>query len=145
MTSERYAYILTVDEKYWSRLCKRKQNDLQTHVFIRKSQVAPKNAQQLLFYVTKKSQILGVADFVERLKGNYLDLWEKFGDESCFDSIEEYKGFSEGRDMMTFIRFSNLKEIANPASKEELAKTLGSLSRFRLGRYLDKQTAMALV
>ena len=145
MTDERYAYILTVDEKYWNRLCKRNQNALGTHVFIRKSQVAPKHVQQLLFYVTKKSQILGVADFAERLKGNYLDLWEKFGDESCFDSIEEYKGFVDGRDMMTFIRFSNLKEIANPASKEELAKILGSLSRFRLGKYLDKQTALQLV
>lgn len=145
MTNERYAYILTVDEKYWNRLCKRNKNALQTHVFIRKSQVAPKKVQKLLFYVTKKSQILGVADFTERLKGNYLDLWEKFGDESCFDSIEEYKGFVDDRDMMTFIRFSNLKEIANPASKEELAKTLGSLSRFRLGKYLDKQTAMQIV
>jgi len=145
MTNERYAYILTVDEKYWNRLCKRNKNATQTHAFIRKSQVAPKQTQQLLFYVTKKSQILGAADFVERLKGNYLDLWEKFGDESCFNSIEEYKAFVDGRDMMTFIRFSNLKEIANPASKEELTKIMGSLYRFRLGRYLDKQTTMQLV
>jgi predicted transcriptional regulator len=145
MASERYAYILTVDEKYWNRLCQRNSAVLGTHVFIRKSQVAPKNAQQLLFYVTKKHQVLGAADFVERLTGNYMELWEKFGGESCFSSLDEYKAFADGRDMMTFIRFSNLKEISNPASKEELAKILGSLYRFRLGKYLDKETALQLV
>jgi predicted transcriptional regulator len=145
MASERYAYILTVDEKYWKRLCKRNKIALRTHVFIRKSQVAPKHAQQLLFYVTKKSQVLGVADFVERLKGNYLEMWEKFGTDSCFESFEEYKSFVDSRDRMTFIRFSNLREIANPASKEELANIFGSLSHLRLGKYLDKQTALQIV
>jgi predicted transcriptional regulator len=145
MTSERHAYILTVDEKYWKRLCQKNKASLGTHVFIRKSQVAPKNAQQLLFYVTRKKQVLGTADFVERLTGKYAELWEKFGSESCFESFDEYKGFVDGRDMMTFIRFSNFKEIAEPEPKEELAKVLGSLHRFSLGKYLDKETAMQLV
>jgi predicted transcriptional regulator len=145
MASERYAYILTVDEKYWNRLCQKNKAALGTHVFIRKSQVAPKNAQQLLFYVTRKKQVLGVSDFVERLTGNHVELWEKFGSESCFESFDEYKGFVDGREMMTFIRFSNFKEIADPEPKEELAKVLGSLHRFSLGKYLDKETAMQLV
>ncbi len=143
MANERYAYILTVDEKYWSRLRKRKQAS--AHVFIRKNQVAPKQTQRLLFYVTKKSQILGTADFIERLKGNHLDLWERFGSESCFESLDEYNAFTDGRERMTFIRFSNFQEIANPLSKEELADTLGSLYRFRLGKYLDREAAMQLV
>jgi hypothetical protein len=46
---------------------------------------------------------------------------------------------------MTFIRFTNFKEIANPAPKEVLAKILGSLVRFRLGRYLDRITVTQLV
>jgi predicted transcriptional regulator len=145
MASERYAYILTVDEKYWNRLRQRNQAVRGTNVFIRKSQVAPKSARQLLFYVTKKRQVLGVADFVERLTGNYLELWEKFGGESCFSSLDEYKAFADGRERMTFIRFSNLEEIANPASKEELAKILGSLYRFRLGKYLNRETSLQLV
>ena len=114
-------------------------------MFIRRNQVAPKNASQLLFYVTKKHQVLGVADFVERLTGDCMELWEKFGGESCFESLDEYKGFVDGRDKMTFIRFRNLQEIAHPASKEELAKILGSLYRFRLGKYLDRETAQQLV
>ncbi len=145
MASENYAYILTVDEKYWSRLCQRNKETLGTHVFIRKSRVAPKQAQRLLFYVTRKSQILGAADFVERLTGNYQELWRQFGGESCFESFDEYNGFVDGRGRVTFIRFSNLKEIANPVPKEELAKILGSLSRFRLGRYLERETALQLV
>jgi hypothetical protein len=56
MASERYAFILTVDEKYWSRLCQRNNANIGIHVFIRKNQVAPKQAQLLLFYVTRKSR-----------------------------------------------------------------------------------------
>lgn len=145
MANEQYGYILTVDEKYWNRLCQKNKATFGTHVFVRKSRVAPKQAQQLLFYVTKKSQVLGVADFVERLTGNYEALWQQFGIESCFESFDEFKGFVEGRGMVTFIRFSNLKEIANPVPKAELTKILGSLNRFRLGRYLEKETALQLV
>lgn len=145
MVSEGYAYILTVDEKYWNRLCQRNKATLGTHVFIRKSQVAPKHAQQLLFYVTRKKQVLGVADFVERLTGNGDELWAKFGSESCFESDEEYRKFADGRQKMTFIRFSNFKEIADPEPVEELVKVLGSLHRFGIGKYLDKETALQLV
>jgi predicted transcriptional regulator len=145
MTNEHYAYILTVDEKYWNRLCQRNSARIGTHVFIRKNQVAPKEADQLLFYVTRKKQVLGVADFLERLTGNYVDLWEKFGSESCFESFEEYKNFASGREMMTFIRFTNFREIANPEPKENLVKVLGPLNRFGIGKHLDKERAMQLV
>ena len=145
MVSERYAYILTVDEKYWNRLRQRNKTTLGTHVFIRKNQVAPKQVQQLLFYVTRKRQVLGAADFVERLTGNYEELWEKLGSESCFESFDEYKKFAGGREMMTFIRFSNFREIVDPEPKEELVKVLGSLHRFGIGKYLDRETAMQLV
>ena len=47
--------------------------------------------------------------------------------------------------MMTFIRFSNFREIANPKSKEEVSKVLGSLRGFGAGNYLDNETAMQLV
>ena len=82
----------------------------------------PTEAEQLLFYVTRKKQVLGTADFLERLTGNYEDLWEKFGGESCFESFKEYKNFADARLTMTFIKFSNLRKIANPKPKEELVK-----------------------
>jgi predicted transcriptional regulator len=145
MSTERYAYVLMVDKKYWNRLRHRKKTASGKHVFIRKNQVAPKQTHQLLFYVTKKRQVLGEADFVERLTGNYQELWEKFGSESCFESFEEYKKFTGDREMMTFIRFNNFKEITNPRSKEELASLLGSLQGFGAGKYLDRNIAAQIV
>ncbi|MFA5366079.1 MAG: hypothetical protein WC325_12930 [Candidatus Bathyarchaeia archaeon] len=145
MEHENYAFILTVDEKYWNRLCQRK--TAQTHVYIGKSQVAPLQAEKLLFYVidNENKQVLGVADFLERITGDYLDLWERFGSESCFESIEEYKTFASGRETMTYIRFNNLRELSNPKPQEEAAKILGSLHRFNVVRYLDRVSALRLV
>jgi hypothetical protein len=51
MEHERYAFILIADEKYWSMLCER--NRASSGTFVRKSKVAPKAAQKLLFYVKK--------------------------------------------------------------------------------------------
>jgi len=58
-------------------------------------------------------------------------LWQKFGGESCFESYEEYCKFADGREKMTFIRFSNFNEIAYPKPKEELTKVLGVFAGFR--------------
>lgn len=142
---ENYAFILTVDEKYWNRLCQRK--TAQTHVFILKSQVAPLQAEKLLFYVVsaEHKQILGVADFLERITGDFLDLWGKFGSESCFESFEEYKTFASGRETMTYIRFNNFRELSDPKTSEEVAEILGSLHRFNVVRYLDRESALRLV
>jgi len=142
---ENYAFILPVDENYWNRLCRRKK--AQTHVFICKSQVAPLQAEKLLFYVvgSENKQILGVADFLERLTGDYLDLWERFGSESCFESFEEYQTFALGRVTMTFIRFNNFCELSNPKPSEDVAKILGPLHRFNVVRYLDRESALRLV
>jgi predicted transcriptional regulator len=146
MENERYAYMLVVDEKYWNRLTQQNKSTLGTHVFIRKSQVSPKTAKQLLFYVTgnKKMQVLGAADFMERLVGDSLDLWQKFGCESCFETLEEYLHFASGRDKMTFVRFNNFREIQKPKSKEDLKKIIGPLSRFGVGKYLSEQAAAQL-
>lgn len=143
MASERYAYLLMVDEKYWSRLCQKAGSP--THVFVRKNKVAPKQVEKLLFYVTRKKQVLGSGSFVERLTGNYEDLWQKFGVETCFESFDEYRKFTDGREMMTFIRFTSFSEIENPLAKGEVAKVLGSLQGFGAGRYLDKETTLQLI
>ncbi len=142
---ENYAFILTVDEKYWNRLRQRK--TAQTHVYIGKSQVAPLQAEKLLFYVisAENKQVLGVADFLKRITGDYMELWAKFGGESCFESFDEYKSFAAGREMMTFIRFNNLREVSNPKPEEEVSKILGSIHRFNVVRYLDRDAALSLV
>ena len=95
--------------------------------------------------VLRHKQVLGVADFLERITGDYLDLWEKFGSESCFESFEEYKTFASGRETMTYIRFNNFRELSDPKSSEEVAEILGSLHRFNVVRYLDRESALRLV
>lgn len=64
-----------------------------------------------------------------------------FGEEACFESQEEFKAFVDSRTIATFIRFNNIKEVANPLPKTDLAKMLGSLTQFRLGRFFDRETA----
>ena len=142
---ENYAFILPVDEKYWNRICQRKTE--QAHVFILKSQVAPLQAQKLLFYVvigTENKQVLGAADFLERITGNTMDLWEKYGSESCFESFEEYKEFALNRESLTYIRFNNFYEISEPKPSEDVAKILTPL-RFNVVRYLDRESALRLM
>jgi len=135
---EHYAFILVADEKYWNRLRQRQQTGKETHVFVRKNLVGPTEARKLLFYVKKQKQIRGVADFVERLTGDHEELWKKFGAESFFESFDEYQTFAEGRKKMTFIRFNNFTELANPQPKETLTSVLGSLVWFR-PKYADQK------
>ena len=144
MKHERYAFILIADEKYWNRLCERNKASSGIHAFVRKSKVAPKNAQKLLFYVKKPvMQVLGIADFVERLTGDSGELWRKHGAESCFETFEEYCAFAQGRTMMTLVRFKNLVELAKPKTTEATRSILGSLQGFR-GKYVNLATAKQL-
>jgi predicted transcriptional regulator len=145
MKRERYAFILIADKKYWNKLRERNKTRSGTHTFVRKSKVAPKNAQKLLFYVKKPvMQVLGIADFIERLTGNSGELWRKYGAESCFETFEEYCAFAEGRTTMTFVRFKNFVEIENPKTTEATRSILGSLQGFR-GKYVNLATMKQLI
>lgn len=145
MKHEHYAFILIADEKYWNRLRERNRVNKENHVFVRKSQVGPKNAEKLLFYVKKPvMQIRGVADFIERLTGNHEELWKKYGAESCFESFEEFCAFAQGREVMTFVRFRNFTELENPKSTKTIKSILGSLQGFR-GKYVNLETAEQLI
>jgi len=145
MKRERYAFILIADKKYWNKLCERNKVNEGTHVFVRKSKVAPKTAQKLLFYVKKPvMQVKGIADFVERLTGDSGELWRKHGAESCFETFEEYCAFAQGRTMMTFVRFKNFVELENPKTTEATRSILGSLQGFR-GKYVNLATTKQLI
>jgi predicted transcriptional regulator len=144
MTNERYAFILIAGEKYWNKLRQRSQEGKETHAFVRKSQVGPKETKKLLFYVKKPAmQIRGVADFIERLTGNREEMWTKYGAETCFESADEYNAIVQGRDKVTFVRFQNLVELEAPKPTDELVRILGSVQWFR-GKYVDSDTARQL-
>jgi predicted transcriptional regulator len=137
MKADRYAFILVSDKDHWSKLLEKERNGNNMQVFIRKNRVAPKETSKLLFYVKKPvRQIRGVADFIERVTGDPLELWNRFGSESIFESVSEYSAFIEGREKATFVRFNNLKEFQQPISSEQLCEATGLTLTPRSGRYL---------
>ncbi|MEM2936934.1 MAG: hypothetical protein QXJ63_00110 [Candidatus Bathyarchaeia archaeon] len=140
MLDEHYGFILLSDEKWWNRLCERSRSGHETHAFVRRSLVGPKETQKLLFYVKRPlTQIRGVADFIERLAGDYKELWVKYGGETCLKSFEEYLDFLQGRRKATFIRFKNFREFEVPVSMEAIAKVLGILRVPRGGKYINRE------
>ena len=125
MSDKRYAYILLSDEKWWNRLCERNRSGSETHAFVRRSRVGPLETQKLLFYVKRPiMQIRGVADFIERLAGDYKELWNTYGGETCLKTLNEYVAFLQGRKTATFIRFTNFRELETPVSTEVINTVL---------------------
>lgn len=144
MKTDRYAFILISNEKYWKRLCECSKTGTAIHAFVRKNHVAPKTAEKLLFYVKKPvMQIRGTADFIERLTGPTAELWAEHGVETCFASFDEYCRFAQGRIEMTFVRFRNFRELVNPKPTEIIRAILRTLQGFR-GRYVNVETAEQL-
>ena len=144
MENDRYAFILISDEKYWNKLRERNRANEGIHAFVRRNQVGPRETQKLLFHVKRPiMQVLGTADFLERVTGDREELWRKYGAESCFESSDEYDAFAQGREKMTFVRFKNFTELENPKATEVVRTVLGSLQGFR-GRYIDEKTAKQL-
>jgi predicted transcriptional regulator len=134
---DKYAFILVSDEARWNQLCECSQATDGSGVFIRKSRVAPKFGQKLLFYIKKPdAQIRGVAVLVERLTGSCQTLWEQLGKESCFHSFDEYQDFIEGRETATFVRFKNLRVFETPISGLVFSSQVGFPLSPRGGRYL---------
>ena len=145
MQNECYAYILISEEKWWNRLCERNRNNNGIRVFVRRNRVGPLRTQKLLFYVKKPiMQIRGVADFIERLVGDYKELWNVYGDESYLETFDEYVSFLKGRKTVTFIRFTNFREFDSPVSMEVIREALGVLTMPRGGKYLNRETANQL-
>jgi len=145
LPNECYAYILISDEKWWNRLCERNRNNNEIRVFVRRNRVGPLKTQKLLFYVKKPiMQIRGVADFIERLAGDYKELWNMYGDETYLKTFDEYVSFLKGRKVATFIRFTNFYELDSPVSMKVISKVLGVLTIPRGGKYLNRETANQL-
>lgn len=137
---ERYGFILISDVKWWEKLCERTKSGYNIHAFVRRNLVGPIKAEKLLFYVKRPSmQIRGVADFVERVAGNSKELWEKYGGETCIDSLDGYLKFLRGREKATFIRFINFHEFEIPISMEALKKVLSISKIPRGGKYISRE------
>jgi len=142
--SERFAYILLTDVKWWGRL--RREAGKEIQAFVRRGHVGPVQVEKLLFYVKHPiKEIRGVGDFVERVAGKPDELWKKHGDETCLKSRREYMRFIGNNDKVTFIRLKNLRELANPVSADVLLKKLGILRMPRGGKYLSRDLLKQII
>jgi len=143
---ERYAYLLLNIEKYWNRLCSLNRAGKTVQAFVRRGIVGPKEAEQLLFYVTyPHKEIRGVGEFIERVTGDADDLWNSYGHESLLKSYEEYMDFLQGRTKATFIRFKNLRELATPIPARVISQVTGMERVPRMGKYITKEVAHQLI
>jgi predicted transcriptional regulator len=143
--SEKYAYIILNNKKFWQRLCKRKASGRELHSFIRRGKVGPKRTELLFFYVTSPvMEIQGFAEFVERIVGEVDELWERYCSETCLESFEEYKKFLHGKKEATFIRFRNLQKFPNPISRKDLSETV-RVKVSRGGKYINRETANQII
>ena len=143
---KKYAFIVLNYEKFWNRLCRQNRAGKANHAFVRRGTVGPKNAKQLLFYLTyPRKDIRGFADFVERKTDDATDLWESLGHESLLRSYNEYQKFMLGRRRSTFIRFKNLKEFPKPISAEVWTKIIGRERMPQIGIYITKKMANQLI
>lgn len=140
MDDSRYAFLVVLDGGYWNRLT---QQATQIKYFVRRAAVGPIQTQRLLFYVGKRTQVLGAADFVQRTVGDADALWEQFGAESFFESKEQYKTFCGANRKMTFIQFENFKQIAQPQPKNEVVRALGSVVWLQ-PKYVSRENAALL-
>ena len=144
--SERYAYILINDEKWWSRRLSQNRTGKSLHAFVRKGTVGPKKAELVLFYVKHPfREIRGYGEFVERVVGTADDLWNAHGHETVFESRQEYVEFLQGRTKATFIRFKNLQELAEPVPIKVFSQILDIGRMPRSGKYISREAVNQLV
>ena len=146
MLDGHHGFILLSDEKWWKRLCERNRKGNQIHAFVRRSRVGPLETEKLFFYVKRPvMQIRGVADFIQRLSGSYRELWDSYGSETCLETFDEYVNFLQGRETVTFIRFTNFRELENPVPMEVINRVLGVLRMSRNGKYINRETTNQLI
>ena len=144
--SEKYAYILLSDEKWWLRRCSKNKAGKALQSFVRKGAVGPKDAKLILFYIKHPiREIRGSGEFLERIEGDTDKLWTALGHETVFDSYQEYMAFMNGRTRATFIRFKNLQEFSTPISIRAVSQIIGVSRMPRGGKYISKEMANALL
>ena len=144
--SERYAYILPIEEKWWNKLCDRNRTGKTLHAFVRKGTVGPTDVTLILFYVKYPSkEIRGFGEFAKRITGDINELWNTYGHETCLNTHKEYIDLMQGRTKATFILFKNLRELPMPVSAKDISKITGTDRLPRGGTYINIEEARRMI
>jgi len=143
---EKYAFVIMIKDKWWRELCRLRRKGKQVQSYIGGMRAPPTNASLLIFYISKPvSEIGGYAEFIERKVGKPEELWREHGDESVLNSEEQYFGFVNDKPIVSFIRFKNLNEAANPIPVKNILMLLGVKRLSRKGFYIDKETTEKMI
>jgi predicted transcriptional regulator len=138
--SERQAFVMMVQSRWWNEFCHRNHEGKKTHSFVLRGIAPPKDASRVLFYVTKPvGEIAGYADFIERKFGDADKLWKEHGDETVLGSKEKYDGFVEDSRKVSFVRFKDLHEAAKAIPLNYVLMSLGTRRLGRKGFYIDRE------
>jgi predicted transcriptional regulator len=143
---EKYAFVIMIKEKWWREFCRRSSEGKQVHSYVGGPRAPPTNASLIIFYISKPvGEIGGYAEFIERKVGKAEELWKEHGNESVLSSAEQYFQFVKDKPLVSFIRFKNLREAANPIPLNNARLLLGVKRLARGGFYIDKETAERMV
>lgn len=142
---ERYAFIMMIRDRWWREFQRFNREGRSVHSYVQRG-LTPKNASIIFFYVTKPvGEIAGYAEFIERKVGKANELWKGYGNESVLSSEDQYNEFVKDMKRVSFIRFKNLREAANPIPLSNILLLLGVKRLARGGFYIDKDTADKLI
>jgi predicted transcriptional regulator len=138
--SERQAFVMMVQNRWWNEFCRRNHEGKKIHSFVLRGIAPPKDASRVLFYVTKPiAEIAGYADFIEREVGDADKLWKQHGDETVLSSKEKYDGFVQDSRKVSFVRFKDLHEAAKAIPLNHVLMSLGVRRLGRKGFYINRE------
>jgi predicted transcriptional regulator len=143
---EHYAFVIMIKDKWWREFCHVKNKGRTVYSYVQGGWAPPRSASLIFFYVSKpERQIAGYAEFIERKVGDAKELWKEYGSESVLDSEKEYLEFVKDKERVSFIRFKNLQEAAEPILLSKILELLSVRRLSRKGFYVDKETANKLL
>ena len=144
--AQKYAFVMMTKEKWWSRFISDRSQGKQIQSYIQKGVAPPKSASMILFYVTKPAgSICGYAEFIERVVGDTMEIWRKYGKESVLRTDKEYGEFVGDKLQVSFVRFQNLCEARYGVSRMAVLASRGTERLSRKGFYIDTETAQKFI
>jgi len=143
---EKHSFVIMIKDKWWREFCNHNHKGRKIHSYVQKGLAPPRNALLIFFYVTKpSSNIAGYAEFIERKVGDAEEMWMNHGNESVLGSKEKYLAFLGGEKNVSFIRFTNLQEAAQPMPLNNVLMLVGVKRLARRGFYVDEETSNKLL
>jgi len=144
--NEKYAFVIMIRDKWWREFRRLNHEGKKVQSYVQGGWAPPKSTSLIFFYVTKPvAEIAGYAEFIERKVGDAESLWDEHGNESALQTAEKYAEFIRDKQRVSFIRFKNLQEAAQPIPLNNVLMLLSVKRLARKGFYINKESADKLI